>query len=103
MYPIDYTKAIRQNLNSLCYGLAGIGYEWGESNGQEYSNFTYNIIPLLIGIGNAVVAENSNSKQKNNLEETEIFNKTISPGASLYGLVAIEESGFPELFFLSEK
>lgn len=105
LYPIEYTKAIRQKSEFfvLFYGLAGIGYEWGESNGQGYSNFTYNFIPLLIGIGNAVVAETSNSKQKNNLAETNIFNKTISPGASLYGLLAIEESGFPELFFHSGK
>lgn len=98
---VTYTKAIRQYSETfvLFYGLAGISYRWESVNGQVSTELTYNPIPLIIGIGNAIYAEISNSKQKQNLANNQIFNKPIHPKSSLYGLIAIEEAGYPELNF----
>jgi hypothetical protein len=99
--PLLYTKKIRQYSETfvLFYGLAGIGYQWGEINGESYSQFTYNFIPLIIGVGNAIFGEISNGKQKEEILEKQIFDKTILPGERFYGIITIEEVSFPELNF----
>ena len=97
-----YTSIIRQFPETfiIFYGLAGIQYEWGNVNGESYSRVTYNPIPIIVGIINAIIAGNSNSKQKENLEKNEIFNRTIHPNSSIFGLIAIKEAGYPELNFI---
>jgi hypothetical protein len=97
-----YTKAIRQYSETfvIFYGLAGFGVAWGsDSNGEEFFNMSYNPIPLAVGVGNAIFAESSNSKQKRNLLAFEIFDKPIEPGEKLYGLLPVQTEGHPELIF----
>lgn len=103
--PEMYTKLVRQYSETfvLFYGIAGIGYTWGEENGEKFSKVTYSPLPLIIGVGNAIYAGISNSNQKKNLIEKDIFNKPIYPKSSIYGLIAISESGFPELNFFYYK
>jgi len=99
--PLLYSKTIRQYSETflLFYGLSGIGYEWGTVNGESYSKLTYSPLNLIIGIGNTIFAENSNAKQKKNLIENDIFNKTIHPHSSITGLIAVYTLSYPELNF----
>jgi hypothetical protein len=101
-----YAQTIRQfsEVFLLAYGIAGIGViveqqsNFGGTTTTETS-VTYNPIPLCIGIGNAIFAGSSNKNQKTNLIENNIFNTPILPKTTLYGLVAIDETSYPELDF----
>ena len=98
----QYTKAIRQYSETfvIFYGLAGIGAAWGsDPNGEGFFNMSYNPIPLAVGVGNAIFAESSNSKQKRNLRAFEIFDKPVAPGKKLHGLLPVQTEGLPELIF----
>jgi hypothetical protein len=97
----QYNKAIRQysGTYALFYGLSGFGYEWGEVNGEEYSTLSYNFLPLIIGVGNAFFAEASNNNQKQNMNNLQIYGKSLKPHSSMHGLIAIKDMGYPELNF----
>jgi len=100
-----YAQTIRQfsEVFLLAYGIAGIGVIVEQSNfggtTTTETSVTYNPIPLCIGIGNAIFAGSSNKNQKTNLIENNIFNTPILPKTTLYGLVAIDETSYPELDF----
>jgi len=102
----EYSKAIRQYSETfaLFYGLAGITYlSITTPEGKTTTEWGYNPIPLVIGLGNAIFAEVANSNQKKNLALYNIFGKTIMPNSTIYGLLAINETSFPELNFVLYK
>lgn len=103
--PEEYCKEIRQYSETfvLFYALGGIGYKYENVNGETTHEFAYNPIPAVIGLGNAIFAENANRKQKKNLIEHNVFNKPIPGKSSIYGLIAIDDPTFSELNFLYYK
>lgn len=100
--PNEYTKKIRQYSETfiLFYGLAGAGIIAEETpEGDVNTKFYYNPIPGLIGLGNAIFAATSNSKQTKNIASNSIFNKPIQPNSSIYGLIPIQDHTYSELNF----
>ncbi|MBN1182680.1 MAG: hypothetical protein JXB49_10360 [Bacteroidales bacterium] len=100
--PKEYKNRIR--LHSEGYsliGLAGIGYYHSENPyGKVESGFTYNILPLVGGGLVMWFAEMTNGILYSNVQKQYILGKTIPPGSSVKGLIAVSERKFTGLEFI---
>ena len=65
------------------------------SNGAETNSYPIGLIlgPGLAG-GNVAVAATGNARLKQELMDFDLFDKTIEPGETVYGLVGVPDSGF---------
>jgi hypothetical protein len=102
MSPAMYASKVKQRVGvhmlHALWGPWGISYSedtYGKSEVHGY----YIPAGLIVGIGNAVRASNANKENKATLEIYEIWNKEISPGKTLYGLITIESHSDEPLSF----
>ncbi len=100
-----YTEVVKQITGIyLLYGIAGLSYSWGtDVNGNEFKEITFNPIPLLIGLGNTLLAHFANKSQIKSIQLNRILDKPILPGSSLSGFLILPVSGYPELNFVYYK
>jgi hypothetical protein len=90
--PSSYSSKIKQRVGlhmlHALWGPWGISWSEDEYGERDVSGF-YIPIGAIVGIGNAVRASNANKNNLANMEQNEIWNKTIAPGQTIYGLMAI--------------
>jgi hypothetical protein len=90
--PLSYSSKIKQRVGlhmlHALWGPWGISWSEDEYGERDVSGF-YIPVGAIVGIGNAVRASNANKKNLANMEMHEIWNKTIAPGETIYGLIAI--------------
>lgn len=72
---------------------------WSDSNGKSGSKTTYIPIGITIGVINVIVASAANSNHKKNLNNNEIFGRTIKPNGTITGIIILNYSQYDPLDF----
>ncbi len=72
---------------------------WSDSNGHSGGKVTYLPVGLAIGIINAIIASGANKKHSENIEELNIFNKTIEPNEKITGIICLKHDTYDQLTF----
>jgi hypothetical protein len=60
---------------------------------------TYFNVYCAIGIINAIIASGANKKHSENIEELNIFNKTIEPNEKITGIICLKLDTYDQLTF----
>jgi|GEM_PF-4365698 len=101
--PNVYALKVKQtSATYLLHGLWGpwrYSYMENLSTGERETEFKYLPVGLAIGIINLIIAESSNKKHRQTLEQNTIFDRSIEPGGTLYGIVIIPSGSYEPLSF----
>jgi hypothetical protein len=98
----DYFGTVSQlSALYLLHGLWGPWKieSWSDSNGQSGSKTTYIPIGLAVGVINMIIASVANSNHKKEINDNELFGKTIKPKETITGIVILNYSQYDPLIF----
>jgi len=98
----DYFGAVSQlSAVYLLHGLWGPWRieSWSDSNGQSGTKTTYIPIGLAVGVINMIIATVANSNHRKEINDNEIFGKTIKPKETITGIVILNYSQYDPLVF----
>jgi hypothetical protein len=100
--PEQYAKKVKQRVGAhLLHALYGPwAISWSEdARGETDVDFIYIPVGAIIGIGNAIRADNANKANIKTLQMNSIWGKEIGPHETLYGLVPVMSTGDAPLEF----
>jgi hypothetical protein len=99
--PKIYCKRVRQSSEIfLLYAIMGVSVITTEDEkGNVDSEFYYNPLYAGIALGNFIAGEVANSKHKKYITQNQVFDKTVQPGQTVYGILIIPENNYPKLVF----
>lgn len=100
--PDEYTKKVKQRTGRhMLHALWGPwAISWSEDqNGNTDTNFIYLPVGAIVGLGNAIRANNANNANLTSLKANTLWDRIVKPGETVTGTILIPGTHFDELKF----